>query len=406
MTGSCRLVVTALLLAVGLAGPAMAKPAQTARAETGFAFDLYAQISKAPGNVIISPYSVSTAVGMLYAGAGGDTATAIARVLHVKGSSIEASPPSVVRPVIDRETQGRVHVIAANAAWLSTEFHYNPAYRAMLRDEFSAALKPMDFSDPRGASIAINRWVVANTEGQIRDIVSPAMLSGDIGLVLTNGVYFKADWSQEFDPSRTTVEVFHRHPLDDVQASIMHMTETFNIAKAGKAKILVMPYDGDASMIIILPNAAFGLAALEAHLTPAVLESWLAESRQELVDFALPKFSARSSFDMNTTLKTMGMSIAFDRQRADLSGIGAKLHQRLYVSDVLHKVYIDVSEKSTEAEAASAVTMAPSGDAPPPPVQIKPIPFIADHPFLYIIRANSSHTILFMGRLDDPMKQD
>jgi serpin B len=276
----------------------------------------------------------------------------------------------------------------------------------MLRDEFSAALKPMDFSDPRGASIAINRWVVANTEGQIHDIVSPVVLSGDTGLVLTNGVYFKADWSQEFEPSATRPQIFHRHPLDDVQASMMHMVASFNITEADNAKILVMPYDGDASMIVVLPDKEFGLAALEGHVTPAILESWLAGSQEQLVQLALPRFSADNSFDMNKTLSALGMKIAFDKQRADFSGIGAKPGERLYIASVLHKVHIDVSEKSTEAEAVSAVILAPSGDAPPPPVQIKPIPFIADHPFLYIIRANSSGAILFMGRLDDPAPPD
>jgi serpin B len=413
MTRSCPLVFTAFLLvftafllAAGLVGRAMAEPAHIAQAESGFAFDLYDQISKNQGNFVFSPYSVSTAVGMVYAGARGETAAAIARALHVNGRSMQAFLRSVVPPVIDRQTQGSVHFIAANAAWLSTEFHYNPAYRAMLRDEFSAALKPMDFSDPRGASIAINRWVVANTEGQIHDIVLPAMFSGDTGVVLTNAVYFRADWSQDFDPTATKPRVFHRRPLDDVQASMMQMVGSFEINQADDAKILTMPYDGDASMIVVLPDKEFGLAALEGHVTPAILESWLAGSQEQLVQLALPRFSADSSFEMNKTLSALGMKIAFDKQRADFSGIGAKPGERLYIGNVLHKVHIDVSEKSTEAEAVSAVILAPSGDAPPPPVQIKPIPFIADHPFLYIIRANSSGAILFMGRLDDPAPPD
>jgi serpin B len=395
-------VFAAFLLSVGLAGPATAQPAQTAEAETGFAFDLYDQIARHQGSFVVSPYSVSTALSMMYAGARGATAAATARVLHVNGRRMKALPHGAAPPIMDPQARGGVHFDAANAVWLSTEFHDNLAYRTVLRDEFSAALKPMDFADPDSASLAIDHWVAAHTDGRIRGIVSPTMLSAGTRLVLTDAVYFKADWSQDFDPTATTPQVFHRRPLDDVQASMMHMVGSFEITQADDAKILTMPYDGDASMIVVLPNTAFGLAALETHVTPAVLESWLADSRPQSVALALPKFSADSGFDMKKTLSALGLAIAFDKQRADFSGIGAKPGERLYIGDVLHKVHIDVSEKSTEAEAAAAVTLAPSGDAPPPPVQAKPIPFIADHPFLYIIRANSSGAILFMGRLDDP----
>jgi serpin B len=384
------------------AAPALAQT-QVVQAEQQFAVDVYGKLAATPGNFVVSPYSVASALGMVYAGAKGTTAAQMAAALHVQGMSLAAFEAQSKTPVMQSWPGATVQLDTANAAWLAKGFPYHAGYLAVVRNDFAANLRETDFAQSDAASDAINAWVAQHTAQKITQLVTPDMFNAHTALVVTNAVYFKGAWAQAFNTADTRPQTFHLAPGNDEQVPMMHQENSFPITQADGAEILALPYTGDASMVIILPDAPFGLSALEAQLSATKLDNWLAHGQSALVDVSLPKFSAASGEDMGALLQSLGITAAFDPHQADFSGIGVKPGYLLFIGDVVHKARIDVDEKSTEAEAATAVVMV--GEAAMEPVTPPaPIPFVADHPFLYLIRANSSGAILFMGRVDDPTK--
>jgi len=381
----------AALLGLCAAIPAAGQPVG---AQNAFALDLYGKLAGQPGNFVLSPYSVSTTLGMVYAGAKGGTADEIARALHVDGA-----PPGAQGPVLETSDDLAFH--SANALWLAPRYPARPGYIATVKDDFGGRVAIVDFRRGQRAADEINDWVAGQTERKIQNLVTPQMFSAATRLVLTNAVYFKAQWETAFHKEDDTQAPFHAAAGHDMMVKMMHQTGRFAFAQAGGVKILVMPYRGDASMAVVLPDRNDGLAAVEAGLSETALDAWMAAARPVRVAVSLPVFKETSRFSLNPMLEALGIGLAFDPARADFSGIAAVPGERLCISDAVHEAYIDVDETGTEAAAATAVvmmTMSMPIAAPPP------VPFVADHPFLYIIRANSTGAILFMGRVDDPMQ--
>jgi serpin B len=223
-------------------------------------------------------------------------------------------------------------------------------------------------------------------------------------MVLTNAIYFKGDWQTPFTKAYTEEDDFHLSPARNVKAPLMHLTEGFNYFDGGKFQALEIPYEsGDLSMIVFLPRDIGGLPALEELLTASHMKQWLDQLQPvPEVILTLPKFQMTRQFGLAGTLAAMGMPRAFDAAAADFSGMTG--NHELFISAVIHKAFIDVNEKGTEAAAATAVVMEkamampPRFQPPPPPV------FRADHPFIFLIRDNRSGGILFMGRVTDPTK--
>jgi serpin B len=402
-----KIAAAAALLAL-LLRPALA-PAQPplAQAESAFAIDLYGQLGQQPGNLFFSPYSVSTALGMVFEGAKGATASEIAQVLHLdllgKNPAADTALLQAVeqQPLLADAQASGFELHAANAIWGAQNYPFNQAFIANIKTGFGGNLEPVDFSDSAAATGRINNWVADQTQGKIQNLISPGVLTADTRLVLTNAIYFRAHWAEPFDKSGTRQQTFHVAPGKDVTISMMHMTDHFDLATADGVKILTIPYEYNAaSMVIILPDSQNGLAAIESGLTPEKLNNWLSASQSTLVQLALPKFTARSTFGLNAVLQKLGMKQAFDRSNADFSGIANLPGRRLFISDVIHQAYIGVDEEQTEAAAATAIIM-DEATASEPDLN-KPVPFIADHPFIYLIRANQSGAILFMGRETDP----
>jgi len=344
---------------------------------------------------------------MVYAGAKAGRAAEIAKTLHFDdlasggGSDLRATylqdfagqPPSG-----DTEPDGSKFE-AANALWGANQYYFN----ATIKSDFGGNLQRVNFADAEAANDKINNWVAAQTHGKIPSIISPMMLNGGTRLVLTNAVYFKAGWAQPFDTSDTRKAPFHVAPGDDVQADAMDMTSTLGYAADDRVQILVLDYRyRDTSMVIVLPKAKYGLHRVEASLALPELSALLARKLNSLVHVTMPKFSADSTFDLIPTLRTLGLSQLFDPERCNLTGIGTAPSSPLYVNFVIHKAYLDVDEVGTEAAAVTAMGFYPRSIRirnGPPPV---PIPFIADHAFLYFIRDNATGQILFMGRVVGP----
>ena len=334
-----------------------------------FAVDLYKQLRATSGNVVVSPFNVAQALEIARRGASGQTAKEIRVALH------------------DDVTKPPAGVASEAALWTTTP----------VRNEVAAYAKQLDFTNANAAASRINAWVAYKTHSNIRSMISAAMLTKQTRAVLTSAIWMKAAWKYPFEISETHNRVFHlRH--NDVRVPAMRQTIYVRYANlAAGVRVVELPYENDRlNMLIVLPDARDGLTAVEESLTVDAIAKWTNAMRQVDVDVQLPRFSATSTLSLTKPLQRLGVKRLFDRKRgAELPGITAS-GEPLYVSDVLHSARIQVDESGTEAAAGTAVlTIATGTEAPPPPV-----PFIADHPFLYIIR--SGDQILFIGRVMDP----
>jgi serpin B len=284
----------------------------------------------------------------------------------------------------------------ANRLWGKAGYQLVPKFLATTRQHYGAELATVDFERPAEAAATINAWVEKKTRDKIKDLVPPTAIDPvNTRLILTNAVYFKADWTEPFDRDDTRPGPFHLLSGTSVEVPLMHKTDVFRWRTADGFALLEMPYgQGQLSMVILLPDASDGLAALEAELTEANLRRWHSELKPASVKVTLPRFKLESSLSLGETLGKLGMVRAFQPQDDNFLGITAETPQWLYA--VLHKAYVDVNEQGTEAAAATMIGMMAGGIPPPPPT------FIADHPFVFLIRDKLSGAILFLGRVVDP----
>jgi serpin B len=366
-----------------------------------FAIDLYAQLRKQNGNLFFSPESISTAFAMAYAGARGTTATQMAATLHF------TLPPDKLHPAMGALLAGlngpnagyKLHV--ADSLWAEKDFAFLDDFLKLTSSDYGAGFNRVDFKQsPEAVRATINQWVEEKTEDKIKDLLPAGSVTPTTRLVLTNAIYFKGDWQSQFDKAQTKDEDFHLSATQTVKAPLMHLTNKLGYFNSGTFQAVDIPYkSGELSMIVLLPNEAGGLPALEQSLTSANAKQWLSELRSGArIVLTLPKFKMTQQFQLGGTLSAMGMAEAFERNAADFSGMTGK--RDLSISAAIHKAYIDVNEEGTEAAAATGIVMRSMVMARPQP----PIVFRADHPFLFLIRDNRYGAILFMGRIIDPTR--
>jgi serpin B len=366
------------------------------RGNNAFALDLYARLRSKERNLFCSPYSISTALAMTYAGARGETAAQMARTLHF---TLE---PGRLHPAfagLRKEIQGagrkrKYHLETANRLWGQKGYGFLPDFRKTTETYYGAGLEEVDFiTSLEEARKTINAWVEEQTKDKIKDLLRPRMLTVDTRLVLTNAIYFKAAWMWPFEPKQTREGDFTLAGGKKVKAKLMRGHHHTRYFKGDTFAALELPYEQhDLSMIVLLPNKADGLPALEQRLTAANLAQWLGKLSDHSVDVTLPKFKLTSAFLLEDELAKMGMPIAFT-PGADFSGMTTR--ERLFIGHVVHKAFVDVHEAGTEAAAATAVVMF-TASAPPAAA------FRADHPFVYLLRDRRTGSILFLGRVTDP----
>jgi serpin B len=405
------LLITCLVLSVDvwaaeLPTTATSDQAEAVRDNNAFAIELYGLLRNQSGNLFFSPESISTALAMTYAGARGHTAAEMAKTLHF------TLPPGQLQPAMGALLRDRnaahdgYQLKEADALWVQQGYSLLPEFLRLNKDNYEAGLNQMDFKGATEASRqTINLWVEQRTENKIRELLTPGSLTPDTRLVLTNAIYFKGDWEQQFEKKYTKDEDFHLSAAQAVKTPLMHMWNGgFNYfgGRGSSFQALEIPYKNkELSMIILLPRAMEGLSAFEQSLSPANMQQLLDQLRpagKGEVTVTMPKFKIEAQFGLGDTLIAMGMKEAFDGNMADFSGMASrKMMQRdggnLYVSAVIHKAYVDVNEEGTEAAAATAVRHGMSG---------VPIIFRADHPFMFLIRDNRSGGILFIGRVTKP----
>jgi serpin B len=380
--------------------------ARISGASNAFALDLYAKLAgeREAENLFFSPASIEMALAMTCAGARGSTASQMAGVLHL--------PPGTqtihedFSGFLDQLYSGRsaeeykrgYQLSIANALWGQGGYKFLPRFMNLIEKKYGARLGELDFkSDSEGARRTINAWVEKKTRDRIKDLIGRGVLSPDTRLVLTNAIYFKGNWADEFEKNATREELFHLSAREQKKVPFMRRTGSCGYMKQESFQMLKLPYVGnDLSMIILLPGKIGGLAALEHQLTLEKLHEWFSRLSEQKVAVSIPKFEVTAQFNLNSTLASLGMSDAFRADRADFSGMNG--NRDLFLSDVIHKAFVEVNEEGTEAAAATGVVIELTAARPhsPPPV------FRADHPFLFVIREERSGTLLFMGRLADP----
>jgi serpin B len=369
---------------------------------TAFGLALYEKIRSSEGNLVFSPYSISAAVGMTYVGTRGETASQIQRALHFPQN--ETNLPGLFAQ-LDRTLQtaqsvGGAQLNIANSLWPQKQYRFRPEFLDLLKVNYRASITPLDFGrQAEKASRTINRWVDENTRHKIPEIIGPGDLDASTRMVLVNAVYFKGLWDTPFQESATRPDNFHVNAKRMVRVPFMNRQGSFKYGENELAKVLVIPYRGyQFDMVLLLPLQPDGLGRLEQSLSETNLAEWIGETGEQDVIVSVPKFKMSEDLGLTDNLQALGMRDAFDAGRANFSGMDGNPHW-LYLSKAMHKAFVEVNEKGTEAAAATGMALIPMGlHTEPPP---KPKEFRADHPFLFLIRESSTGCILFMGRVMD-----
>ena len=402
-----RPIFTALLALVlfgGVSRAADISASDIANANNAFAFDLYAKLSGQTGNLFFSPYSVETVLAMTYAGARGNTATQMAAVLHLPSGDVAGGFSSLVGSIqSDGKASPGLQLNIANSIWAQQGLPFQNTFTNTVRNQFDAYINQVDFQTAaEAARQKINDWVAQQTINKITNLIPEGGISSDTRLVLANAVYFKARWDQPFDKSATNQQLFHLGASQTELVPMMHEEHEFYYADTADLQMLELPYAGGKfSMIVLLPKKIDGLAALEKSLNQTLLKQLMTQSVGSIatdVAVSLPKFTlTTATMDLTDQLQQLGMTDAFSPDAADFQGIAGP-DEKLVISALFHKAYVNVDEEGTVAAAASATVMlGETAEEQPPPIE-----FTADHPFLFLIQDNDTGAILFLGRMEDP----
>ena len=368
-------------------------------AVNAFAFDIFREVHEGnEGNMFISPYSIFTALAMTYEGARGETADEMATVLSVEqdNESFHTYMKNLYEVLNTKNEE--YNISTANALWVKENLQLLEVYLNAIREYYGGDATEVDYSNPAEAAAIINQWVENQTNGLIKDLITADAISPLTALILTNAIYFKGIWKTQFDPVNTTNRTFEISAGTSVETSTMSLIDTedvFNYAETDDLQILELPYTGDdISMIILLPKNN-DLSSTIDTIDSDMFSEWTESMVETKVNIYLPKFKVETSYTLKNYLIELGMNIPFT-SAADFSGItGGK---DLFISQILHKAFIDVNEEGTEAAAATAVIMVLTANG-----GSSRIVFNCNHPFIYLIQHKQTETILFMGSISDPL---
>ncbi len=364
-----------------------------------FALDLYASLKANEGNLFLSPYSVSCTLALVYAGARGETAAEMEKVLHfgLKDAALHKAFAALTKELNARTgAEGAIDLAVANSVWIAKAYPVLPAYLQLAQTDYAARIASVDFaSDPESARQAINLWVEEQTKDKIKDLLQKGVIDRLTRMVMANAIYFKGKWARPFNKEATKDGEFTLADGNKATVPMMHEKRRFKYSKTESFQVLEIPYAGESlSMVILLPGKRDGLPALEQSLTAENLAGWLDKLSLTTVDVSLPRFKITRSFLLADSLRAMGMAKALSLPPADFSGIdGGK---NLFVGEVVHQAFVDVNEEGTEAAAATAAVVKFAAR------ETRVEEFHADRPFVFLIRDKATKNILFIGRVSDP----
>ena len=355
-----------------------------------FAIDLYKQVAaKTDGNIILSPYSISSALAMTYAGARGQTAEEMRKVLHftLPDEKLHAAFGGTTKWLQAVGNRKKSELSIANALWAQRGLGFVPEFLSLTNKSYGVGLREVDFAgNPEAARGTINRWVEEQTRDRIKELLTKQDITPKVRLVLTNAVYFKGLWVTPFPKERTSDRDFETKLGVKVKVRMMSVDGAFRFHGSADFGLLELPYEGDRlSMLVLLPNKRCGLLDVENTLTEKKLSDGIAKMSSLEGTVALPKFKTTSRFELVKPLMQLGMVLPFTN--ADFSGIAPGLG----IANVIHGGDFEVDEYGTEAAATTAVIMVR-----------RAMTFTADHPFLYLVVDRTTGTILFLGRFIGP----
>ncbi|XP_045592193.1 leukocyte elastase inhibitor isoform X2 [Procambarus clarkii] len=364
-----------------------------AASQNKFTRDLYMKLAeKSSGNVFFSPLSIMTALGMTYTGASGNTAREMRSLMHLSQdndallNAFHDLVKDFKREVADYELR------TSNMAYVSEKMTLLSDFDHMLREKFLTSCKTVNFDEDEAVRQEINAAVEKETNARIKDLIPQGFFSNLTRMVLVNAVYFKGSWEQQFMESETFEENFWITENESIMVPMMHIKEDFRMMhnKDLGAKLLAMDYKGSRlSIVFVLPDKRDGLPEIETNLDSLDLNNIDTLMTVE-VKVTLPKFKLEESLDLVSHLREMGVRDLFDEGSCDLSRITG--NRNLYVSKVVHKAFLEVNEKGSEAAAATAVSIMFCCYRGPPQE------FVVDHPFCFFIRDRHSGLVLFAGR--------
>ena len=369
---------------------------------SAFAFELYQALKGEEGNLFYSPYSISLALAMTYAGARGETAEQMADTLqflldqdklHPAFNWLDAELAKRGEGAEGKDGEGfRLNIV--NAIWGQKDYQFLSDFLDVLAENYGAGLRMLDFmTETEKSRLTINDWVSDQTEKRIEDLIPQGAISELTRLVLTNAIYFNAAWAYPFDEDMTGDSFFYLLDGGQVSVPMMKQTESFGFTEGEGYQAVELRYDGDElSMVILLPEAG-QFEAFEETLNAQQVSDIISSLRPTEVALTMPQFEFESEFSLKDTLAEMGMPVAFSGG-ADFSGMTGE--PELFISDVVHKAFVAVDEAGTEAAAATAVIMELTA-MPDLPVEVT-----IDRPCIFLIRDIDTGAILFVGRVMNP----
>lgn len=364
-----------------------------------FALSAYQTLSTEPGNLFFSPYSISTALAMTYAGAKGETAAEMASTLHygLGQPNVHVAFNATDYALLERKHQlsdepsagDGFELNVVNQAWGRKGYQFLDSYLDVLARNYGAGLFLLDFEPPEPARMLINDWVEKQTRSRVKDLLPQGSLSGSTALVLTNAIYFKASWLTHFEPGATQMAPFHAGS-GDRDVPTMHAKLTARYAQRDGYEMVELPYlSRNVVMLLVLPPAG-----KPTQLDAERFDALRAELSGYLVTLSLPKWSFESERMLKAPLRTLGMRRAFESGAADFSGMDG-MPSRLFIDEVYHKAFVAVDEQGTEAAAATAVVLREKSE----PEQVE-VAF--DRPFVFAVYDEPTGQILFLGQLAEP----
>ncbi|CAK6441458.1 unnamed protein product [Pipistrellus nathusii] len=375
---------------------------QLSLANTRFTLDLFRTLkdSDPSGNIFFSPMSISSALAMVFLGTRGTTAAQMSKTLHF--DAVKEIHSSFQSLNADINKRGAPYLLKlANRLYGEKTYEFLPEFLGSTQKMFGTELASVDFRKAsEDARKVINEWVKGQTEGKIPELLAAGVIDCMTKLVLVNAIYFKGNWQEKFSQKDTTDRPFRLNKKVTKTVKMMYQRSEFPFGyiKDLKCRVLELPYQGrELSMVILLPDdiedEATGLKKIEEQLTLEKLHEWTKPENLSSIEVNvhLPKFKLQENYNLNSHLASLGIEDLFT-SKADLSGMSRA--QNLFISQIVHKSFVEVNEEGTEAAAATVMFI----DCCLMPEEN----FVADHPFIFFIRHNPSTNILFLGRLSSP----
>jgi len=403
--------LASLAVACGLASDSHAEPLglpnPAVHAVNQLGLDLHRQLATQPGkNLLISPWSIQTALAMTYAGAAGTTRNEMAKVLHF--DSNETNLHAGFRQISEAlaaeaaASDGTFAFNIANRLFGSKGFTFEKPFLNTVATWYGAPLEPIDFAQSDAATRRINGWVEQQTKDRIRDLIPPGLLNADTRLVLANALHLKAAWGKEFAKHETKDRPFHVDGGATVSVPTLHDVAHYGYRDFGSFQAVTIPYRrGDLQFVAFVPKAPDGLGGVVGQLTTETFTTCQHLPGTE-VDLFLPKLKLEpDGIALSKQLQSLGLKSAFDLPpgSADFSRMANPSKDRLLISEVVHKTFLQLDEKGTEAAAATAVIMARATAILQKP---KPVVVRIDRPFVFAIQHRTSGACLFLGQVTDP----